>query len=152
MKIHIHQIPAEGLHLEGQEEDDILDLRDPNILPLENVHYMLDVGASGSSVYATGRLWAEVELECGACLRHFNYPVVVGNFAIQIDRSGPELVDLTPAIREDILLALPPYPRCDWDGKIVCPGPRADWSTVGGAPKAANAWDALNDLKLKGKS
>ncbi len=35
----------------------------------------------------------------------------------QIDRTGPELVDLTPAIREDILLALPPYPRCDWDGK-----------------------------------
>ncbi len=71
MKIHIHQIPAEGLHLEGQEENDILDLRDPNILPLENVHYSLDLGLSGSGLFVTGRLW----VRCRAGVRRLVFSI-----------------------------------------------------------------------------
>jgi uncharacterized protein len=152
MKIHIQQIPADGLHLEAQEPNDILNLEDPSIVPLENVHYALDVGISGSSLHVTGRLWADLELECGSCLQRFVYPLAVNDFAAQYELTGPEVVDLTPAMREDMLLALPPYPRCDWDGKTVCPGPRADLLPSGDVPSTVNAWDALNELKLKRKS
>jgi uncharacterized protein len=152
MKVHIHQIPPGGLHLEGQVESDILDLHDTNVRPLEKVHYSLEVGISGSSLYATGRLWLELELECVSCLRRFTYPLAVENFAFQEDLTGPEMVDLTPALREDILLALPPYPRCDWDGRTACPGPRESLSAPDDAPSSSNAWDALDELKLKRKN
>jgi uncharacterized protein len=151
MKVHVHQIAASGLHLEGQEETEILELQDPNVQPLENIHYSLDIGISGSSLHAIGRLWLEVDLECVACLRHFVYPLIVDPFVAQIELTGPEAVDLTPAIREDILLALPLYPKCDWDGKTVCPGPLGTGSTTQDAATASNAWDALDELKLKRK-
>ncbi len=42
-------------------------------------------------------------------------------FSAHIDLSGPELIDLTPYLREDILLNLPPHPHCDREGGRVCP-------------------------------
>jgi len=48
--------------------------------------------------------------------------VRVEDFATQIELNGRETVDLTDAVREDILLALPPYPHCDWNGQNVCKG------------------------------
>ena len=33
---------------------------------------------------------------------------------------GPETVDLTPSMREEILLNLPAHPHCDRDGDRVC--------------------------------
>lgn len=151
MKIHINQIPTGGLHLEGQEQTDILQLEDPNIRPIETVNYSLDVGVSGNGLFATGRLWADVEMECVSCLKRFVYPLLVNNFAAQVVLTGPEVVDLTPAMREDILLVLPAHPRCDWDRKTVCLGLRITPKTVDSTTRVPNAWDVLDDLHLKRK-
>ena len=34
MKVHLKQIPAEGIHLEGKEKTDILELEENQIRPL----------------------------------------------------------------------------------------------------------------------
>ena len=149
MKIHLNQIPAGGLNLEGREQTDILQLEDPNIRPIETVSYSLEVGVSGSSLFATGRLWADVEMECVSCLKRFVYPLEVSNFAAQVELTGPEVVDLTPAMREDILLVLPAHPRCDWDRKTVCVGPRLKYRSVEKDSRGPNAWDVLDHLKLE---
>jgi uncharacterized protein len=148
MNVHLKQIPAEGIHLEGVEAADFLDLNDNQICPVGPVSYSLDVGLSASGLFVTGRLGVEVALECVSCLKSFVYPIRVENFAAQFALTGPELVDLTPWIREDILLALPVHPHCDWDGKTKCVGPRLSDLHVGQDRKASNAWDALDELNL----
>ena len=121
MKVHLKQIPAEGTHLKGKEKTDILELEDDQVRPLGTVEYSVDIGISGTSLFVTGSLAVDVELECVSCLKRFVYPVRVENFSAQVELTGPELVDLTPWIREDILLALPVHPHCDWDRKTsVC--------------------------------
>src|SRR4051812_46490127 len=122
MKVHIRQIPPEGLHLEGAEDSKILDLREPNITALGPVNYSLDVGLSGDGLFATGTLTVDLRLECVSCLEKMEYPVRVDDFAVQIELDGRETVDLTPQVREDILLNFPPYPHCDWNGEKVCKG------------------------------
>jgi uncharacterized metal-binding protein YceD (DUF177 family) len=149
MKLHLHQIPPEGLHIEGTAPPSFLDLDDPAIRPLGDLIYSFDVGTSGSSLFATGHLALDLEMECGSCLHRFKYPVRIDHFAMQMERPGAELVDLTPWVREDILLVLPPYPRCDWDGKTVCPGPRKDRSSGEDEPQAGDAWAALDNLNLR---
>jgi uncharacterized metal-binding protein YceD (DUF177 family) len=149
MKVHLKQIPAEGTHLNGKEKTDILELEDDQIRPLGTVEYSIDIGVSGSSLFVTGKLGIDVGLECVSCLKRFVYPVRVQNFSAQVDLTGPELVDLTPWIREDILLALPVHPHCDWDGKALCVGPRLKYLNVEEDSKAPNAWDALDHLNLK---
>jgi uncharacterized metal-binding protein YceD (DUF177 family) len=137
MKVHLKQIPAEGIHLEGKEKTDILELEENQIRPLQPVEYSLDIGVSGSGMFVTGALGVDVELECVNCLKRFIFPIRVHN-----------LVDLTPWIREDILLALPVHPHCDWDRKTKCVGPRLKYLNVAENPKAPNAWDALDHLNL----
>ena len=94
-------------------------------------------GAQGLSVYQAVTLASIVQRE--AVLSE-ERPVMVR-----------DSVDLTPYIREDIVLALPTHPLCRKD----CPGlpgmakqtlRTADTSTSSGT---SSPWDELNKLKLK---
>ena len=145
MKVHQNQIPVDGLHIEGQDPASILDLDDPSVRPLGPVRWALDIGLSDGGLFATGRLAVDLEMECVACLRKFTYLLRVEDFATQIDLTGPETVDLTEQVREDILLALPPYPHCDWNGD-VCKGAARK---VTQSPGDSHTWDELDKLKFK---
>ena len=152
MKIHLKQIPSEGLHVEGTDPRGILDLQDRSVEPVSDVDYSLDIGLSEGGLFATGQLAVDLELECVACLERFRYPLRVRDFACQVELTGSERVDLTEPVREDILLALPPHPHCDWNGERVCQGVSYLAKTQGaGAPLAGkpDAWGALDQLKLK---
>jgi uncharacterized metal-binding protein YceD (DUF177 family) len=149
MKIHLRQIPVEGLHLEGEEEFAILEISDENIKPLGPIRYSLDVGISGSGLFATGTLAVDLQMECVSCLKKFTYPLRVEHFAVQMELPGAEMVDLTPYIREDILLNLPPHPRCDWNGETICEG--AKEISLEPAEELPNAWDELDKLKIRNR-
>jgi uncharacterized metal-binding protein YceD (DUF177 family) len=152
MKIHLNQIPSEGLHIEGTEPSQILDLEDRSIHPVGDIQYSLDVGLSDGGLFATGQLGVDLDLQCVGCLERFRYPLRVQDFACQVELTGAEMVDLTEPVREDILLALPPHPHCDWNGERVCQGVAYRAKTeAADAPLAVKpeAWGALDQLKLK---
>jgi uncharacterized metal-binding protein YceD (DUF177 family) len=152
MKVHLNQIPPEGLHVEGEENASLLDVEDPEFKPMGPVRYSLEVGLSGSGLFATGTLAVDLELECVACLKKFRYPLTVEHFALQTELDGREMVDLTPFVREDILLNLPSYPHCDWNEEHVCEGARKTTGRVhsGEQPSRAQAlWGELDKLKIK---
>ncbi len=159
MKIHLRQIPEEGLHLEGEESAAALDLpTEEHQRPLGPLRYSLDVGASSTGVWVTGELSLELELECVRCLEKFEFPLQISDVALQTELPPQETVDLTPHLREDILLALPAYPHCDWSGERVCPGRQeardeSAASTQGAAdPSAApSAWEALDQINKPAK-
>ncbi|MEA3186231.1 MAG: hypothetical protein QOD99_61 [Chthoniobacter sp.] len=146
MKIHLRQIAQDGLHIEGDEDADFLDLAELRAHALTPVHYALDVGLSEGGIFATGMLSLDLHLECVSCLEPFAYALRIHAFAMQSPLDGRETVDLTPFVREDILLALPPYPHCDWDGEHACPGAARSTTDVSGE---SHAWDALDQLKIK---
>ena len=156
MKIHLRQIPVEGLHLEGVEEADLLDIEEPAVGSLGPIRYSLDAGISGNGLFASGTLETEVELRCVRCLESFQFPIRVDDFAVQVELGGAETVDLTPFIREDILLGLPAHPRCDWGEKKICRG-AGEWKTPSektgesntSRGAAADAWEALDKLRVK---
>jgi uncharacterized metal-binding protein YceD (DUF177 family) len=156
MKVHLNQIPEEGLHVEGVEDSKMLGLQEESLLqPVSDVRYSLDVGLSDGGLFATGTIAVDVECQCVSCLERFRQSIGIPDFACQIDLPGRELVDLTEPVREDILLALPPHPHCDWNGERTCPGPPAPKP----APETEQApatdedskdvWGALDQLKLK---
>ncbi len=153
MKVHLNQIPAEGLHLEGVEDHDILELNDALMKVLSPVSYAIDVGLSEGGLFATGTLEVDLEMECVRCLNWYRRTFSLDRFAMQIDLEGPETIDLTPAMREDILLALPTHPHCDWDGETTCSGIRLATEgnnlTEESTSDAAKAWDALDKLKIR---
>jgi len=146
MKVHLKQIPAQGLHLRGEEDCPLTELGVEDIRCAGPLTYDLEVGMSGGALWANGSLKQPVELQCVSCLEKFKHVVDVPGFALHIDLTGPESIDLTPFVREDILLNLPPHPRCDRDAGRVCkaaPPPKPAKEV-----KRKPDWSALDKLKL----
>jgi uncharacterized protein len=146
MKVHLKQIPTQGLHLEGEEECPIQELESEGIRCAGRLHYDVDVGVAGSGLWANGSLSQPVELRCVSCLEKFLHEVRVPAFAVHTELHGPETVDLTPFMREDILLNLPAHPHCDRDGNRVCKGKQIEIAEQ--HTKRKSDWSALDKLKL----
>jgi uncharacterized protein len=147
MKVHLKQIPTQGLHLEGEEACPFQDLESEGIRCAGRLHYDVDVGVAGGGLWANGSLSQPVELRCVSCLEKFLHEVRVPAFAVHTELHGPETVDLTPFIREDILLNLPAHPHCDRDGDRVCKGKQIEIAERDTRRKSD--WSALDKLKLK---
>ena len=151
MKVHIQQIPAEGLHLDGEEPSSILELNDDAARTTGPIAYSLDLGLSDGGLFATGTLTVPLELQCVACLERFAYALHIPDFACQLELTGRETVDLTEQVREDTLLALPPHPHCDWSGERDCKGAFRQQTETAYEPLSdtREIWGALDQLKLK---
>jgi uncharacterized metal-binding protein YceD (DUF177 family) len=149
MKVHVLQIPPEGMSLEGEEPSDVLDLGSFGASALSPIRYALDVGLSDGGLFATGRVSVQVECECVRCLERFQRPLEVPDFACQVQLEGREMVDLTEQIREDILLALPAHPHCDWNADKVCKAAFRDApSETEPLDDRRDVWKGLDKLKL----
>ena len=149
MKVHVLQIPEEGLHIEGEVPSEVLELNSDRARAIGPITYALDVGLSEGGLFATGTLSVPIECECVRCLEKFRRSLDVDDFACQVELEGRETVDLTGHLREDILLTLPAHPHCDWNADKVCKAEFRD------APSEAeplddhrDVWKGLDQLKL----
>ncbi len=148
MKIHTLQIPPEGKHVEGTDPLEVLDLQDSMVVPIAPLSYALDVGLSEGGLFATGRIGSAFRLQCVGCLESFDYKVEIPNFACQIELGTSEEADLTESLREDIVLALPAHPHCDWTGLKVCSGLQLPPEEPVQIEQPRPVWNALDRLKL----
>jgi uncharacterized metal-binding protein YceD (DUF177 family) len=149
MKVHLKQIPAEGLHLEGEEACSIPQLEAEGVRCAGLLQYNIDIGVSSGALWVNGSLSQPVELRCVSCLEKFVYKIEVPAFAVHTELRGPEAVDLTPFIREDLLLNLPAHPHCDRDGGRACKAKHIEMAEQ--EAKGKSNWSELDKLKLKRK-
>jgi uncharacterized metal-binding protein YceD (DUF177 family) len=148
MKIHLRQIQAEGLHLEGEEDCAIPDLSTESVSCSGPLRYALDAGVSEGALWVTGTLAQPVELKCVRCLEPFHFDIEVPAFSIHQPLTGPEVIDLGPYVREDILLNLPAHPHCDREGGRACPAAGKTDTAAAEDGKRTPDWSALDKLKL----
>jgi uncharacterized protein len=158
MVIHLRQMEHGSLVLEGEEEAGALGLAEFGIGLDGALSFQLEAGLSGGGIWAAGWLRLPVKLECVNCLERIKYVVEVPEFALQIpleETGGRESIDLTPWVREDILLALPSYPKCDLDGGRDCLArfPTMEFAPAGETRGASETvWAALDTLQKEKSS
>ena len=108
-----------------------------------------------NDIVVTGEMDAMFELECGRCLQRFPYHADFPDFSSdQPIENEDAMIDLTDLVREDILVALPSYPRCE-DGNVEpreCPAEgkfdtTAETEADAPATQATAVWDVLDHLK-----
>jgi uncharacterized metal-binding protein YceD (DUF177 family) len=149
MKVHLRQIPSEGLHLQGDEDCPIAGLEREDVRCAGFLSYKIDIGISGAALWANGSLRQSVELRCVSCLEKFVHEIWVPAFAVHTQLRGPEVIDLTPLMREDLLLNLPAHPHCDRDGGRVCKANQME--TREQDTKRQADWSALDRLKIESR-
>jgi uncharacterized protein len=160
LKVNLRHLDEHGLHLLGEVTAAELDLgvTDELIHADKPLQYDLSVELLGDAVLATGTLALPLECECARCLKRFDTELRLSGWAAHLPLEDQEegeekvpidndCIDLTPFIREDILLNFPQRPLCKPD----CAGLK---SKAARKPKTEEepvleVWAKLDKLKLK---
>jgi uncharacterized protein len=157
--INLRHLEAHNLQLKGElpVRELEFDTHDEMIHPADPLRYDFEVQKLDRGLLAQGRLELTLRCDCVRCLKPFAHRIRLDHWTRHLVLEGEEAapvvndcVDLTPYIREDILLEFPQHPLC----KADCSGlPK----TTGGKPnntdprqkeQKTSAWAELDKLKF----
>jgi uncharacterized protein len=121
--IEIPKVSPEGSTYEGEEPSEMLELgSDPTAHPDGPIRYAFTAEVVSDRLIVKGTIELPLRLTCGRCAEIFSTTLRDSSFLHAYEISeGVETVDVTPDIREDVLLDLPPFPVCSADCKGLCP-------------------------------
>jgi uncharacterized protein len=129
-----------------------------------DLHLDLRLESVTEGVLVSGTVTAEVAGECGRCLRPVGESVAVSLqelFAYEhsatdetseedeVYRLQGDLLDLEPALRDEVVLALPNHPLCREDCPGLCPDCGVPWDELPaghGHRQVDQRWAALRTL------
>ena len=122
------------------------------------LHHDLVVERYERSILAQGRLGLKLRCECVRCLKSFGYRLAFDSWSCLLPLEGEDkvlvsndCVDLTPYVREDIVLAFPQHPLCEPGCRGLLAASSNGVRSLSGASVTADlssAWAELNKLKL----
>ena len=156
--VNLHPLENDNLTLQGELSAEELDLEDLDELiqfhrPL---HYDLEIQKEQDNLLLQGKLRVTLDCECARCLKSYLHNIQMDKWVCLVPLTGDEKapvindsVDLTPYIREDIVLALPQHPVCGPD----CQGIRSrlevpDNRSTGDGNVKSSPWKELDKLKF----
>ncbi len=157
LKINLRHLEEDGLHLKGELSPAELDLgvSDELIHAERPLRYNLTVELLHDAVLATGSLTLPLDCECSRCLKKFKTELKLTGWAVHLPLEGEDkvsvendCVDLTPCVREDMLLNFPQHPLCKPDCAGLKKKTSASKAEAGDKPVAA-VWAELDKLKIK---
>lgn len=166
LQVNLRHLEKRTLHLDGEVSAEALGLesRDPQIHLNHPLRFNLEVEQVGAGLLVRGSLAMDLDCECVRCLAPFRFPLRVEEWTCHVplegDDSAPaegDLVDLTPYVREDTVLAFPQHPlcgsKCNGLPGVMKKGEGMQSPDPGAGPKsgsdAGSVWDQLDKLKLR---
>ena len=156
LKVNLRHLAEHGVQLKGELPVAGLDLgvNDELIRTEKPLRYDLSVELLHDAVLVTGSLALPLTCECARCLKKFKTDLKLAGWALHLPLEGEDkvavdndCVDLTPFVREDILLDFPQHPLCRPD----CAGLKNKAARPPEAVEkpALEVWAKLDKLKLK---
>lgn len=155
LKFNLRQLDDDEIELKGElpvaelelgVQDDLIRLEKPLVydLTIEQLH---------DSLLVQGSLKLILDCECARCLKAFKHKLFLEGWALHLPLEGEDKVsivndsvDLTPFIREDMLLEFPQHPLCKPDCAGLKPKKKANPAADDG--EKPSPWGALDKLKL----
>jgi uncharacterized protein len=157
--VNLRQLQTEPQELSGElpVADLALERPDETLHLTHPLEHELTATFMDDAILLQGTLRLPMECDCVRCLKRFPFTLELPDFAAHLPLAGEDAVpvvddsvDLTPFLREDILLTLPQHPLCKPDCRGL--SQLAAGGASGTPPQTnagASAWAALNKLKLK---
>ncbi len=160
LTFNLRHLEKRSIHLEGELSANELDLIgiDELIDITGPVNYDLIAERLRDSVLVQGRVRWVLACRCARCLKAFTQQVDLRSWTCDLPLEGEDkvlisndCVDLTPYLREDILLAFPQHPLCEPEcqGLLSAAGHLKTPTSVDKHEReVSSAWAELNKLKL----
>ncbi len=160
LRVNLRHLEENELRLEGElpVAELELDLKDDMRRTEKPLQYNIAVQEIENELLVQGKLTLPLQCECVRCLKSFEYRLKLPNWTVLLPMEGEEktpvdndCVDLTPYLREDILLEFPQHPLCETEcrGLPVKEGKAKKATKPGDSKQEPSAWAELDKLKLK---
>ena len=111
--IDLAGLPEEGKEYTGTLPKEIFDLPEDDARALGGLDYELYVHRFGSELLLAGSLTAAFEFTCVRTLHPFIQTIRLQNAAVSIEIEKDGIIDVTEALREEVLINFPADPRCE---------------------------------------
>lgn len=155
INVNLRHLEERDLELKGElpAAELAFEVRDELIRAEKPLRYRLSVEKLHDAVLAQGELRLTLHCECVRCLRPFEHEVAIKDWAMHLPLEGEDkvspindLIDLTPYVREDMLLEFPQHPLC----RSNCAGLKkmSGSSKTDAIKEPPSAWTELDKLKL----
>lgn len=158
--VNLRHLEAHNVVLAGELPLQELDFDSPDemVRPVDTLAYHLEVQRIEEGLLVQGRLSLPLECKCVRCLRAFRRQLTLPHWTRHLPLQGEEsipisndCVDLTPSVREDILLEFPQHPLCEPEcgglpGSIA--GKAKNTNNTGQFAPGSTAWNELDKLKF----
>ena len=160
LKVNLRHLVRQDLQLTGElpVAELELDIRDEMVQARKPLRYELAIQLLEHNLLVRGRLELALDCECVRCLKPFQHKLLLPDWTCLLALKGTEAVavvddsvDLTPLIREDILLAFPAHPVCDPEcgGMTGKPTGSKKSKATSPAKEGPSAWAELDKLKFR---
>ncbi len=153
LRINAAHIQAPGLEMAGQLLPTILDLGDS--LPdrdIAAIDYRLHIALVSEELLAKGVVSTIIHGPCDRCLASYGHVITNADICHLVVIPTDKIVDLTEAIREDILIMFPQKYLCNPECRGLCSicGTNLNRGNCncGVASDPINAWSQLDRLEL----
>lgn len=158
--VNLRHLEAHNLNLRGSLPVAELDVdpQDEVITVCHPLEHELEVQKLEDSLLVQGRLRLLLDCQCVRCLKPFQYRLALDHWTCHLPLGGEDCVvpvndcvDLTPYVREDILLEFPRHPVCNPECRglpMSSIGQASKTSKTGNTDVGSPAWAELNKLKL----
>lgn len=120
MKIFINQVPAEGLYLEEEIGSAELDLDTALIKFRSPLKLVARITRITNALTVDLNINAVIFADCSRCLSEFKWVFDKDARLSYFLDSSDVFIDLTPSIREEIILDYPIKPLCGLNCKGLC--------------------------------
>ena len=105
---------SESLFMSGEISEDLWKFQDSDLIkPAGQLIYEAEASIVSGELLVRGDFSVRFTFECTHCLVLFKKTIMLKNHSILTPIEGKVTIDLTNALREDILLALPNFTKCD---------------------------------------
>ncbi|MCH2061118.1 MAG: hypothetical protein MK183_10875 [Verrucomicrobiales bacterium] len=157
--VDLRSIPEDDcLPFEGNLADDICQLPEKDAASVAGpLNYRAEASIVSGNLLFRGDFHLPFEFTCCRCNQPFHYTIRLLDHSLLVPVEDLSLIDLTDALREDIILALPNFPHCnDGDNQMDCPArgkfeTEEDFVPINpekARTKDSSSWDTLDKLKL----
>lgn len=106
-------LPEDGKQFTGQLAPELFNLPKSDARPLGPLHYDLNVQRFESELFLSGSLSATFEFTCVRSLHPFTQTIRLDHVPLSVEIGQSGSIDVSEALREEILLAFPANPHCD---------------------------------------
>ncbi len=156
LNVNLRSLEEHALHLQGEMRVAEMDfgVTDELVRLEKPLRYDLTIEQLHDSLLVRGSLKLILDCDCVRCLKAFEYQLALDDWALHLPLEGEDkvsvnndCVDLTPFVREDMLLEFPQHPLC----KPECAGLKKQSTVQKTGDEAAarpSPWTQLDKLKL----